>query len=156
MAILSLYQMGVQLSWESTCLARRGSGVRSSSSPPKVRDKELNDKPKSFSKWAHSSGGQSARLISVRSVVRVHLCPPRYDVAKKLGNKWTCPHCASSKRQCLQQTTMFNGLRSKSMTAVIEVKLVNEKNSFLRSKIYDGSHKRILVCVLRTHQNLEN
>ena len=27
-------------------------------------------------KWAHSSGGQSARLISVRSVVRVHLSPP--------------------------------------------------------------------------------
>ena len=27
-------------------------------------------------KWAHSSGGESARLISVRSVVRIHLCPP--------------------------------------------------------------------------------
>lgn len=27
--------------------------------------------------WACSSGGQSARLISVRSVVRVHLSPPK-------------------------------------------------------------------------------
>ena len=32
--------------------------------------------------WAHSSGGQSARLISARSVVRVHLSPPKFREAK--------------------------------------------------------------------------
>ena len=33
--------------------------------------------------WAYSSAGQSARLISVRSVVRVHLSP--FPVAMRLG-----------------------------------------------------------------------
>ena len=53
--------MGVQLSWQSTCPASRGSSVRTRLPPPL---------------WAHSSAGQSTRLISVRSMVRVHLSPP--------------------------------------------------------------------------------
>ena len=38
--------------------------------------KGLNGRETPLTKWAHSSAGQSARLISVRSVVRVHLSPP--------------------------------------------------------------------------------
>ena len=59
--------MGVQLSWESTCPASRGSRVRIPSSPPQTGK----------ARWAHSSGGQSARLISARSVVRIYLSPPK-------------------------------------------------------------------------------
>ena len=103
--------MGVQLSWESTCFASRGSSVRSRLSPP--RDSDLNQtqrgkpstpqviKESTRSKlevtcgrgktqqrekwqrikiWAYSSAGQSVRLISGRSMVRVHLSPPNFPL----------------------------------------------------------------------------
>ena len=65
------FQTGTQLSWESTCLASRGSRVRISSSPS---GKKTSGRRKRLR--AYSSAGQSARLISVRSMVRVHLDPP--------------------------------------------------------------------------------
>ena len=61
--------MGVQLSWESTCLASRGSAVRSRSSPPNNVKCVLIQK--------HSSAGQSTTLIRWGSVVRVHLLLPK-------------------------------------------------------------------------------
>ena len=72
-------KMGVQLSWESTCFASRGSSVRSRSSPPLPKGRgNKSERHTEITTWAHSSGGQSARLISVRSVVRVHLSPPLF------------------------------------------------------------------------------
>jgi hypothetical protein len=61
---------------ESTCLASRGSAVRTRSSPPnRPNARQQGGRPESTAR-AHSSAGESARLISVRSVVRVHLSPP--------------------------------------------------------------------------------
>ena len=62
--------MGVQLSWESTCLASRGSAVRSRSSPP--------NNVKCILIQKHSSVGQSTTLIRWGSVVRVHLLLPKH------------------------------------------------------------------------------
>ena len=91
--------MGVQLSWESTCPASRGSWVRTPSSPPifpqgrlpfhfslftlhfsqeerngegSERKGSMMEESEPMSKTVCSSGGQSARLISARSMVRVH------------------------------------------------------------------------------------
>ncbi len=36
--------------------------------------------------WAHSSVGQSVRLISARSVVRAHLGPPKRKDAREAGS----------------------------------------------------------------------
>ena len=75
--------MGVQLSWQSTCPASRGSSVRTRLPPPI---------------WAHSSAGQSTRLISVRSMVRVHLSPPKSRKGR-VCEKWRKPlGCIATKQ----------------------------------------------------------
>ena len=58
----SEYGTGVQLSWLEHLPCKQGVN----GSNPFI----------STIKWAHSSAGQSTRLISVRSMVRVHLSPP--------------------------------------------------------------------------------
>ena len=40
--------------------------------------------------WAYSSVGQSARLISVRSVVQIYLGPPALGAVAQLGERRLC------------------------------------------------------------------
>ncbi len=63
----SEYGTGVQLSWLEHLPCKQGVN----GSNPFI----------STIKWAHSSVGQSTRLISVRSMVRVHLSPPAVQTA---------------------------------------------------------------------------
>ena len=83
---------GVQLSWESTCFASRGSSVRSRLSPPMG---EMNRANLDLT-WAYSSAGQSVRLISGRSMVRVHLSPPILFIASSLMHACIEIQCCAS------------------------------------------------------------
>ena len=85
---------GSSSAWQSTWFGTKGSQVRILSSRPsefyfqilcgcslvvKPQPSKLMMRvrfPSPAPKWAYSSAGQSARLISVRSMVRVHLGPP--------------------------------------------------------------------------------
>ena len=88
--------MGVQLSWESTCFASRGSSVRSRLSPPRDKGTESSKGNPLREKWAYSSAGQSVRLISGRSMVRVHLSPPFFAFnCVGVACKYLCMCCAS-------------------------------------------------------------
>ena len=119
--------MGVQLSWESTCPASRGSWVRFPSSPPKAKDER--DTPKLT--WAHSSGGQSARLISARSVVRVHLSPPTHRKQTARKRKF----CVLAKRK-------MTAMPSSKSCLFKTIRCIVLKNVFIENRIKQKKSKK--------------
>ena len=67
---IDCYIAGDQLNWQSACFASRRSSVRSRHPPPIL--------------WVCSSVGQSTRLISVGSLVRVQPDPPYLKIPNSL------------------------------------------------------------------------
>ena len=59
--------------------------------------------------WAHSSAGQSTRLISVRSMVRVHLSPPpeRENKALNERKKDNCGYQEKKINNCIANSFSF-------------------------------------------------
>ena len=151
--------MGVQLSWESTCFASRGSSVRSRSSPPAERQRHM------FIR-AHSSGGQSARLISVRSVVRVHLSPPIFANLNFFPRSCTYVHVARKKSPNSSKIQKKTRTRRQILVTKFDISLKRQvvrvqseqhslfhrqcENAFAKQKIFSAKLKK---CTLKTEQS---
>src|SRR5690606_4471097 len=78
--------------------------------------------------WAYSSVGQSARLISVRSVVQIHLGPPfpctpsiknRYGAVAQLGERLPCKQEVSGSTP-LSSTTEVVGSATEGESSHLE------------------------------------